>query len=186
MRRIWYSGLQNPRDLPFPSGTFVCVVVDCGGWLLAGSDVTALDNLFDVVVAAAPTDVAVLFGAPSTLFPPAPLMASVVALLPSLRIVVPADEDGVAATADAAALSLCSDPATPLAVFVVRVTLRMLAVESCEPLAGGEVAMEVLLVDVVELRITSMDWDFSRRFRVCSTKGDFVSPLLSELRLREA
>jgi len=60
--------------------------------------------------------------------------------------------------AAAAALSLCSAPATPLAAFVVRVTLRILEVARLLPF-GGEVAMEVLVaaVDAVELRMTSMD-----------------------------
>lgn len=146
-----------------------------------------MDNLFDVVVAVVATVVAIV--ASSLLLPP--LMASVVALLPNLRMVVAVDDDGALPVPDAvlaaAALSLCSAPATPLAAFVVRVTLRILAVER-ELLAGGEVAMEVLAVAelAVELRMTRMDCDFSRRFRVCSTKGDLLSQLLSELRLREA
>jgi len=155
--------IPNPRDLPFPSGTFVCVVVDgccCG----CCSVVTALGNLFDVVVVTVAAAVAAVVVVASSLLPP--LMANVVALFPSLRIVVAVDDEvapadvapPLVATVAAAALSLCRAPATPLVAFEVRVTLRIL--EVARPLlVGGEVAMEVLAAaDVAaELRMTSMD-----------------------------
>lgn len=122
-----------------------------------------MDNLFDVVaVAGTGTAVVVLVVASSLL---APLMATVVALFPSLSMVVAVDDVAppeeappLVAVVAAAALSLCSAPATPLAAFVVRVTLRILEVARLLPF-GGEVAMEVLVaaVDAVELRMTSMD-----------------------------